>query len=82
VIDDLDRIGIFNKADVIVTETRRFEFAYPVYDHGYTERTRILRDYFKSIDVELLGRFAEFDYINSDECLHRALLMADKFNAL
>jgi len=81
VVDDLDRIGILNKADVIVTETRRFEYAYPVYDHGYSEKTAILRNYFKSIGVDLLGRFAEFDYINSDECLHRALLLADKLNA-
>lgn len=81
VVDDLDRIGILKKDDVIVTETRRFEFAYPVYDHGYTERIRVFHDYFKSIGVTLLGRFAEFDYINSDECLHRAMKLADELNA-
>jgi len=27
------------------------------------------------------GRFAEFDYINSDECIHRAMKLAEKLNA-
>jgi hypothetical protein len=41
-----------------------------------------LRDYFASPGVEQLGRFAEFDYINSDECIRRALALADKLIAV
>ncbi len=33
-----------------------------------------------ALPVELLGRFAEFDYINSDECFHRAMRMAERIN--
>ena len=41
---------------------------------------RSMREYFASIGVHLLGRFAQFDYINSDECLRRALALAGRLN--
>jgi len=41
-----------------------------------------VRNYFKAIGIDLLGRFAEFDYINSDECIRRALVLAEKLNGL
>jgi len=31
--------------------------------------------------IDQLGRFAEFDYINSDECIHRAMQLARKLNS-
>jgi len=40
-----------------------------------------VHDWFRSIGVALCGRFAEFDYINSDECLRRAMALADRLNA-
>src|SRR5262249_51831721 len=82
VVDDLDRVGILRKQDVILRDTRRVEYAYPVYERDYAKNVATLRDYFASIGVEQLGRFAEFDYINSDECIRRALVLADKLNAL
>jgi protoporphyrinogen oxidase len=80
VIGDLDRVGILRRRDVILRETRRFEYAYPVYDHAYGRNTRIMRDYFAERGIDLLGRFAEFDYINSDEVMRRALDMAERLN--
>ena len=66
---------------MIVTDTKRVEYAYPVYDCNYGKNTGILRDWFASLGVEQLGRFAEFDYINSDECIHRAMRLAERLNA-
>ncbi len=80
VIGDLDRVGILRAEDVIVRDTRRFEYAYPVYDHAHGKNTQVVRDYFTAIGIDLLGRFAEFDYINSDECIRRALVLAEKLN--
>ena len=62
---------------MIVRDTRRVEYAYPVYDRDYGKNTETIRDYFTSLGIEQLGRFAEFDYINSDECIHRAMKMAE-----
>ena len=82
VIDDLDRVGIIGKQDVIVRDTKRIGYAYPVYDRNHGKNTGILRRWFESMGIHQLGRFAEFDYINSDECIHRAMKLAEKLNAV
>jgi protoporphyrinogen oxidase len=82
VISDLDRVGILGKSDVIVRDTRRIGYAYPVYDRHHGKNTQVLRRWFASLGIEQLGRFAEFDYINSDECIHRAMKLAEKLNAI
>jgi protoporphyrinogen oxidase len=82
VIGDLHREGLLDKRSVIVTDVTRSKYGYPVYDLNYYENTKILYDYFASIDVDLCGRFAQFEYINSDECMRRAIVLADKLNAL
>jgi UDP-galactopyranose mutase len=81
VIGDLDRVGIIRKGDVILRDTRRIGYAYPVYDRDHGKNTAILRRWFESLGIDQLGRFAEFDYINSDECIHRAMKLAERLKA-
>ena len=80
IVDDLDRVHIIRKQDVIVTDIRRFEYGYPVYDLDHQRNASLVRRYFTSIGVDLLGRFAEFDYINTDECIRRAQSLAGRLN--
>lgn len=81
VIGDLDRVGIIRRDDVIVRDTKRIGYAYPVYDMAHKKNTAVIREWFESLGIDQLGRFAEFDYINSDECIHRAMKLAEKLNA-
>ena len=80
VATDLDRIHLIRKNDIIVSDITRMKYGYPVYDHGYAKNTRVFKEYFASINVTLCGRFAEFDYINSDECLRRAQALSATWN--
>jgi protoporphyrinogen oxidase len=80
VIEDLNREGLLDKRRVIVTDVTRCKYGYPVYDLNYYKNTKILYDYFASIDVPLCGRFAQFEYINSDECMRRAIALANQLN--
>jgi protoporphyrinogen oxidase len=80
IIDDLDRVNVLRKQDVIASDIRRIEYAYPVYDMAYAKNVAVVREYFASLGVELLGRFGQFDYINMDECLRRAQALAAKWN--
>jgi protoporphyrinogen oxidase len=82
VIADLHREGLLEKRDVIVTDVTRSKYGYPVYDLSYDENIKILNEYSASIDVDLCGRFAQFEYINSDECMRRAIVLAEKLNSL
>jgi len=80
VVNDLDKTGIINKKDVIITDIRNFEYGYVVYDMNYTRNITMIKDYFSGIGIELLGRFAEFEYINMDEVIKRARKLAEKIN--
>ena len=81
-IADLDRVGLLDKRKVIVTDVTRRKYGYPVYDLNYHKNIKVVTDYFDAIDVPLCGRFAQFEYINSDECMRRAIALADRLNAL
>lgn len=76
VLSDLERMGLVKKEDVVYRRALRFEYGYPVYDLDYFEQVGRLRDSVAAVGVHLLGRFAQFDYINSDVCVERALKLA------
>ena len=82
VVEDLHREGLLDKQKIIVTDVTRRKYGYPVYDLNYYKNIKIVNDYFASIDVDLCGRFAQFEYINSDECMRRAIALADRLNSL
>jgi protoporphyrinogen oxidase len=76
VVDDLDRDGLVARADVVTRHVHKEHFAYVVYDHGYSDRVRLVREYLASIGIELAGRFAEYRYVNMDACVRRAIDLA------
>ncbi len=78
--DDLNRVGLIDKSKMVHVESRRIHYAYPVYTVTHAANTAVIHAWAKAEGVELLGRFAEFDYINSDECIHRAMRLAEKLN--
>lgn len=82
VVDDLDRVGILESSTVTTTDVQRLKYAYPVYTLDYRANRAVVHGWFDEIGVDLCGRFAEFDYINSDECLRRAKVLADRLNAM
>jgi len=82
VVTDLDRIGVLEASAVIVTDVQRLKYAYPVYTTEYRQNRAAMHQWFNDIGVDLCGRFAEFDYINSDECLRRAKELAGRLNAV
>lgn len=80
VIDDLQRINILNKRDIVTTDIKTIDYGYVVYDTHYARNIKIIRDFFSLLKIELLGRFGEFEYINMDEVIKRSLRLASRFN--
>ena len=77
----LSREKFLKLEDIIVTDLKRVEYGYPVYDLDYEKRVENIRNYFRQErKIELCGRFAEHLYINSDVCIRRAWDLAKKFN--
>ena len=80
VIKDLEKLRILDSREIVATDGRRVEYGYVVYDLGYEKKMSCIRSYFEAIGLELLGRFAEFEYINSDQAIAKALKLAERLN--
>jgi protoporphyrinogen oxidase len=73
VVDDLARDGVLDPKTVCYRAVHREKFAYVVYDQGYSDRVRLIREYTEKRGIHLAGRFAEYQYVNTDACVRRAL---------
>jgi len=81
VVRDLATTGFVDPATVCYRRVIRIEYGYPVYDLDYRRNVTEMRDAVAATGLYLLGRFAQFDYINSDVCVERALQLAAELNA-
>jgi len=78
VVRDLEMTGFVDAKSIVYRRAVRFLYGYPVYDLEYRRNVAAMRDAVARTGLHLLGRFAQFDYINSDVCVERALALADK----
>lgn len=81
VIADIARIGFVDPKSIVYKRVARFLYGYPVYDLEYRKNVTEMREAVARSGMRLLGRFAQFDYINSDVCVERALKMAEELGA-
>ncbi|HWQ63325.1 MAG TPA: FAD-dependent oxidoreductase [Methanospirillum sp.] len=44
----------------------RHRFAYVVYDLAWQQNMKIIKEHFASVDISLVGRFSQFEYLNMD----------------
>lgn len=75
-IDDLARMDLVDPASITYQRVVRFQYGYPVYDLDYRTNVSALYAAVAATGLRLLGRFAQFQYINSDVCVERALQLA------
>lgn len=73
VIASLVRMGLIRREEVIFTGIARHRFAYVVYDLDYRENSATVRDYCREIGIDLVGRFAQFEYLNMDGCIRSVM---------
>ncbi|MBO3809396.1 MAG: FAD-dependent oxidoreductase, partial [Candidatus Brockarchaeota archaeon] len=69
VIEELDKLKIISKNKVVYRNVFQNKYAYPILDSNYQECIERIRAFFNKIGVELIGRFAEFKYINMDDAI-------------
>lgn len=81
VVDDLAREGFLEKNQVITTAVRRTKYAYPIYDLHREDNLEILNDWCRQVGIELCGRFAEFNYYNSDAVIRSAKTVSDRIKS-
>jgi UDP-galactopyranose mutase len=66
-IDDCIRVGMFDAGDPIWCANQvDMPVAYVVYDHDRAANVDLIRDWLAGHDILLAGRYAEWEYYNSD----------------
>ncbi len=80
VVQGLEKIEFVKREDITYRKVVRFEYGYPVYDVDYFDNSKKLRALVEAEGIRLLGRFAQFEYINSDVCVERALALAKRLD--
>ncbi|MFZ2070669.1 MAG: FAD-dependent oxidoreductase [Halobacteriota archaeon] len=80
-IAELHKKGILDKDTVCFASAKRTRYAYVIYDLSYEQRIREIRRFLHHAGIHLVGRFAEFKYLNMDACVRNALdLVREQFN--
>ena len=79
-INDLDRLNLIKKRDVIDVDFKNFKYAYVIYDLGHRKNTGCVLKYLSEEGILCCGRFAEFEYLNMDSILDHSHQLAQKLN--
>ena len=72
ILNDLENSKLIDTSKIENIFTNSFKYAYVIYDKGHRKNTDIVLNYLKSINIEPLGRFGTFEYINSDKAIELA----------
>jgi UDP-galactopyranose mutase len=80
VVEDLQRVNFVRKEDVLDVELKTFRYAYVIYDLDHRRNTDFVLEYLKRIGIRCAGRFAEFEYLNSDGVAEHTLKLARELN--
>jgi UDP-galactopyranose mutase len=81
-IADCIKVGIIDAADAIIARNQvDMPCAYVVYDHARAANVAAIREWLAAHDIELAGRYAEWEYYNSDHAFIAGRKAADKVKA-
>ena len=80
VIKDLAKLGLIEAADVVSIETRTEKYAYVIYDLDHRKNVDAVLAYLRSLGIRSAGRFAAFEYLNTDGVVESTLALARELN--
>jgi protoporphyrinogen oxidase len=78
VFDGLEQAGFARRADVLDTAIQRAHYEYVVYDLDHRQNVDAILQYLREQGIRCVGRFAEFEYLNSDQVAERARRLAQE----
>jgi protoporphyrinogen oxidase len=74
---ELSELGLAEIDDIIDGFVVRQPNAYPIYDHEYNKRLKVIRDFLGAIDnLQTIGRSGMHRYNNMDHSMHTGMLAA------
>ncbi len=73
VVRALEKMKIIRRDDVVYSAIMRQKYAYVIYDLDYIRNIATVKNYCTGRGIGLVGRFAEFEYLNMDGCIRNAM---------
>jgi len=78
---DLTRMGFIRSSDIVDMATHYEKYAYVIYDLNHRKNVDFILGFLRSKGIYSCGRFAEFEYLNTDGVVERTLKLARDLNA-
>jgi protoporphyrinogen oxidase len=69
----LEAMQVLTRDRIVYSSVERQPFAYVVYDLDYQNNITIVRHYCEALGIPLVGRFAQFEYLNMDGCIRSVI---------
>lgn len=77
-IEGFKEIGILRqRAKPSFTQVVNKKYAYVIYDLDHERSVRIIRDFLRSIGIDSMGRFGEWEYFNTDHAFLSGMRAAE-----
>ncbi|TDJ69756.1 MAG: hypothetical protein E2O39_11205 [Planctomycetota bacterium] len=76
IVDGLVQAGLLTRDEILFTDRSEVPQAYVVFDHDYARKRSAALGWLESQGLHTLGRFARFEYDNSDQCVIKARELA------
>jgi protoporphyrinogen oxidase len=73
VVTTLEKMQLVDRSRIVYTSVERQPFAYVVYDLEYLKNIAIIKEYCAAVAIPLIGRFAQFEYLNMDGCIRSVM---------
>jgi protoporphyrinogen oxidase len=73
VAEDLHELKIIDKKTICFAKLRRSKYAYVISDLNFERNIKTVSNFVNKLGIDLVGRFAEFRYMNMDACVRRAM---------
>jgi UDP-galactopyranose mutase len=82
-VDALIEMGLLKShGEVVWNDAIEIKYGYPVYTHNRKNIVTKIKQYLQSIHIHTLGRFGEWEYINSDHCIWKGMQLAQHLSEL
>ncbi len=80
VVKSLEKMNIATKEDISMIDCRMISYGNVVYMNNMVVKRNIIKEYLKSININVAGRFGEWDYLWSDQSLLSGKNAVDNMN--
>jgi len=72
-VEDLENLKIIDRKNICFNHVKRMKYAYVISDLSCNDNMKIINQYLEHFGIDLVGRFAEFKYMNMDACVRNSM---------